>query len=64
MPRLAKLVNGPISFSSSSSLGMHKSPSTSSNGSRVAVPEEVIVVENSTDEEDEETKALNPLPIV
>merc|ERR1712032_1478745 len=45
-------------------LGMHKSPSTSSNGSRVAVPEEVIVVENSTDEEDEETKALNPLPIV
>lgn len=44
--------------------GMHKSPSTSSNGSRVAVPEEVIVVENSTDEEDEETKALNPLPLV
>ena len=25
---------------------------------------QVIVVENSTDEEDEETKALNPLPIV
>ena len=25
-------------------LGMHKSPSTSSNGSRVAVPEEVIRV--------------------
>jgi len=45
-------------------LGMHKSPSTSSNGSRVAVPDEVIVVENSTDEEDEETKALNPIPIV
>jgi len=39
--------------------GMHPSPSTSSNGSRVAV-EEVILVENSTDEEDEETKALNP----
>jgi len=39
---------------------MHKSPSTSSNGSQVAVPEEVIVVENSTDEEDEELKALNP----
>lgn len=43
---------------------MHKSPSTSSNGSRVAVPEEVIVVENSTDEEDEELKSLNPLPLV
>jgi Na+/H+-dicarboxylate symporter len=40
---------------------MHKSPSTSSNGSQVAVPEEVIVVENSTDEEDEELKALNPV---
>merc|ERR1719430_2727748 len=53
---------GPLT--SLASLGMHKSPSTSSNGSRVAVPEEVIVVENSTDEEDEETKALNPLPIV
>merc|ERR1712062_727800 len=51
---------GPLT--SLASLGMHKSPSTSSNGSRVAVPEEVIVVENSTDEEDEETKALNPLP--
>ena len=25
---------------------------------------QVIVVENSTDEEDEETKALNPLPLV
>jgi len=35
------------------------SPSTSTNGSRVAV-EEVILVENSTDEEDEELKALNP----
>merc|ERR1719477_342480 len=53
---------GPLT--SLASLGMHESPSTSSNGSRVAVPEEVIVVENSTDEEDEETKALNPLPIV
>jgi len=55
-------LTGPLT--SLASLGMHKSPSTSSNGSRVAVPEEVIVVENSTDEEDEETKALNPLPIV
>ena len=26
-------------------LGMHKSPSTSSNGSRVAVPEEVMTME-------------------
>ena len=25
------------------SLGIHKSPSTSSNGSRVAVPEEVMI---------------------
>jgi len=38
---------------------MSHSPSTSTNGSRVAV-EEVILVENSTDEEDEELKALNP----
>jgi len=43
---------------------INKSPSTSSSGSRVAVPDEVIVVENSTDEEDEELKALNPVPIV
>jgi len=43
---------------------MTKSPSTSSSGFRVAVPDEVIVVENSTDEEDEELKALNPVPIV
>jgi len=40
-------------------LGMHKSPSNSSNGSRVAVEEE-ITVEATTDEEDEELKALNP----
>ena len=46
------------------SLGMHRSPTISSNGTRVAVPEEVIVVENSTDEEDEETKVLNQLQIV
>jgi len=39
---------------------MTHSPSTSTNGSRVAV-EEVILVENSTDEEDEELKALNPI---
>ena len=32
---------GPLT--SLASLGMHKSPSTSSNGSRVAVPEEVII---------------------
>merc|ERR1719369_1777452 len=38
------------------------SPSTSTNGSRVAV-EEVILVENSTDEEDEELKALNPCTV-
>ena len=32
---------GPLT--SLASLGMHKSPSTSSNGSRVAVPEEVMI---------------------
>ena len=32
---------GPLA--SLASLGMHKSPSTSSNGSRVAVPEEVRI---------------------
>merc|ERR1712013_523510 len=62
MDQLNEKLMGPLT--SLASLGMHKSPSTSSNGSRVAVPEEVVVVENSTDEEDEETKALNPLPIV
>jgi len=35
-----------------SMIGMNKSPSNASNGSRVAV-HEVIIVENSTDEEDE-----------
>lgn len=40
-------------------IGIPKSPSTGSNGSRVEVPE-VIVVESSADEEDEELKALNP----
>eukprot|EP00092_Neocalanus_flemingeri_P054641 GFUD01064375.1.p1 GENE.GFUD01064375.1~~GFUD01064375.1.p1 ORF type:complete len:116 (-),score=48.60 GFUD01064375.1:7-309(-) len=45
--------------SQESQIGINTSPSTSSNGSRVEV-EEVILVENSTDEEDEERKALNP----
>lgn len=40
-------------------MGLHKSPSTNSNGSRVVV-KEVISVENSGDEEDEEKRALNP----
>eukprot|EP00092_Neocalanus_flemingeri_P040388 GFUD01043987.1.p1 GENE.GFUD01043987.1~~GFUD01043987.1.p1 ORF type:complete len:516 (-),score=93.80 GFUD01043987.1:82-1629(-) len=40
-------------------IGLSKSPSVTSNGSRVEVPEEIIV-ENSTDEEDEELTALNP----
>eukprot|EP00092_Neocalanus_flemingeri_P000746 GFUD01000790.1.p1 GENE.GFUD01000790.1~~GFUD01000790.1.p1 ORF type:complete len:335 (+),score=67.34 GFUD01000790.1:137-1006(+) len=39
--------------------GLHKSPSATSNGSRVEVAEEIIV-ENSMDEEDEQLTALNP----
>jgi len=42
-------------------IGLHKSPSTTSNGSHVEV-KEVIIVETSTDEEDEELRALNPVP--
>jgi len=50
---------GEDNSENNSLLSIHESPSTSSNGSRVAV-EEVIMVDNSTDEDDEEIQELNP----
>ena len=39
-----KLMGQTLGGFSGPALGMHKSPSTSSNGSRVAVPEEVMTL--------------------